>query len=351
MTVNSPATSLNKPFTREDVLRLIPGKVMPPWFRIHSHLNRELIIGLIGFRGDGKSGSGASIVLNDFMFAGIPVWSNMAINCDLTIDDEIARRFGLNYGGVANFATEPLNKSALLALDERYSNGCIFGDEVNVDYSQVRRGMSNDNVDFNMVCQQLRHLGTSLVYTVIDEMFIDSQLRYATDVFIKCEDTALSADGLAAKKPGGIDFKWTVYPMSGYLLGRENSYYATQRPLDPMYFHFARFRGIYDTKEFQRKTHRIKTKGNGLEAEVQVTPDKELHENIDEWAWLAQKAEQLKAAGIQEMLPAELWSYLGVRERKLTPDKVGRMLPVFGITRPDPYKRIYKIENFALPTN
>ena len=73
--------------TREDVLRMIVGLKLDPILR-RQHLKREVIIGLVGLRGDGKSGSGAVIALLDYMMSGNPVWSNMPIKTAIQVDDE-----------------------------------------------------------------------------------------------------------------------------------------------------------------------------------------------------------------------------------------------------------------------
>lgn len=61
-----------KPVTKEDVLKLIPQFEINPIFK-RQHLNRELVIGSIGERGGGKSGSDAVISISDFMLAGKPL--------------------------------------------------------------------------------------------------------------------------------------------------------------------------------------------------------------------------------------------------------------------------------------
>ena len=187
------ATTLEAPLTekreiaKEDLLKLIPKLHINQgnYLFYQEYLDREYVLGTIGDRGGGKSGTDAVVSFVDFMLRGKPVWSNMKIQCDIFVGDESAREAGLGSGGVAHYESLPLEKGALLKLDERYRDGCLVIEEINVQYSNVRRFMSNTNVDFNEVCQQLRKFKTSMIYNVIDEMFIDSQLRALTDIFIK----------------------------------------------------------------------------------------------------------------------------------------------------------------------
>jgi hypothetical protein len=340
-----PSDNIDNPIElRQQCLNMIPGHEIKPFF-IRPHLKREFIIGLIGLRGDGKSGSGASIALVDFAMRGIPIWSNMDIRVDIEIDDATGMKYGLRKGGIARYQSQHIDKQSLLKLDERYTDSFLWLDEINVEYSNVRRFMSNTNVDFNIVIQELRKFHSSLGYSVIDEMFIDSQLRSSTDVFIKCEDTALSVDGLASKKPTGIDFKWTIYPMSGYLVGRENSYYNTKKALPPVYFHFQRMRGIYNTNLFQRK-------GNySAKTQILAQQSEEITEQYNQWGWLEERAKGLKNAGILELSSMELWQALGLSERGLSPAKIKAMLPTYGIKRKNRYEDIYLINDFDLASS
>jgi hypothetical protein len=277
--------------TREDILKLVVGKVLHPLFR-HQHLDREVIIGLVGLRGDGKSGSGAVIALLDYMMNGEPVWSNMPIGVRINVDDETARQYGLHRGGTVTYRSKELDKEGLLRFDPQYNHGCYFIDEINMEFAEARRAMSNTNLYMDRVAQQLRKYTNSMIYTVINEMFVDSRIRELTDIFIRCEDTALSAEGLRTKKPTGVDFKWTIYPMSGYMLGREYSYYATKKPLDPVYLHFEPWRGIYDDKLAQAQgkmkygfnlTDKV-TNNVGLGVETQQST--ETVNTIEQYEWL-----------------------------------------------------------------
>lgn len=341
--------------TREDVLRLIPQHEIKPLLR-RFRLNRELIIGLIGLRGDGKSGSGACISLVDFGFSGEKIYSNMNINCDIEVDDQTAMKYGLLKGGKVNYASEELDKDALLKLDERYRKSFIYIDEINVQYSNVRRTMANTNVDFNIVIQELRKFHSSMGYSVIDEMFIDPQLRMLTDVFIKCEDTALSVEGLEQNKPTGKDFKWTIYPMSAYLVGRENSYYATKKALPPVYFHFERWRGIYNTDTFQKKgTYTMSTRDRekGVKMDVSTELDSEVQEEVNRWAWLEERAMILKHSGIEFLESSQLWQFLKVREHGIYPSDISKLgiLQTYGITKHHQNHNglwVYQISNFDI---
>lgn len=270
------------------------------------------------------------------------------------MDNETAQKYGLRKGGLVHIESNELDKDALLRLDaEKYSNSFIWIDEINVQYSNVRRFMSNTNVDFNIVVQELRKLHASLGYSVIDEMFIDPQLRTLTDVFVKCEDTALSVDGLNCKKPTGVDFKWTIYPMSGYLVGRENSYATTKKSLPPVYFHFKNFRGIYNTDLFQRKGKYSKTAKEMDQSNVQlaVGEAEEVVEQYNEWGWLEEGALKLKRSGIDYLVAAELWNILKIWEHKKKPQIVGPQLQQYGIVKHHQNKLgqwVFKINQFDI---
>jgi hypothetical protein len=359
------APSVNKAELRQKVLNLIPGQAMASLFQ-RPHLDRELIIGIIGLRGGGKSASGASIAFIDYMLKSKPVWSNMNINCDIEIDDITGRSYDLHKGGVAKYASYPLEKEALLNLDDRYRNGCLVIDEINVQYSNVRRFMSNTNVDFNIVCQQLRKFKLSLIYSVIDEMFIDSELRSLTSIFIKSEDIALSSDGLESHKQPGSTFKWTIYPMDGWMNGIENSYAVTHKPLAPWYFHFHRLRGIYDTNLYQKsgkysmstkeknKSFGINNPGSMVVPDFTESPDSA--SQFNEWGWLEQKIIQLRDMEVDEIYPYELWDFLALKDRNISVPQIQNQLSRYGIYKPTKgypkycvnYKKIDDVKKGAL---
>ena len=326
--------------TRQGILQMIPQFMVNPVFT-RQHLDREIVIGTIGDRGGGKSGSDAVVSIIDFMMAGKKVWSNMHIECNIEIDDITARDIGLNSGGIAHYESLPLDKNALLELDESYRGGCLVIEEINVQYSNVRRFMSNTNVNFNEVCQQLRKFKTSMIYNVIDEMFVDSQLRALTDIFLMSYDTAFDLDSLHSKKKTGVDFNWKVFPMSGYLCGEQGKYSVTKKALPPIYFHFHPWRGVYDTLRHQEKgiySITTKEKKDMLKADVTIESSPELREEINEWSWLEEKALDIKKAGHKVLKGWELTSLIGVPLTR----RMREALQMFGIGY-DTFKQAYTI--------
>jgi len=321
MVTTQEALSVDKErvLTKEDVLKLIPKCYINGgnYLFYQEYLDREYGLGTIGDRGGGKSGSDAVISIVDFMLRGKPVWSNMKIGCDIFVDDIAAREVGLDSGGVAHFESLPLEKGELLRLDERYRDGCLVIEEINVQYSNVRRFMSNTNIDFNEVCQQLRKFKTSMIYNVIDEMFIDSQLRALTDIFIRTYDTAFDRDKMERHKKPGLDFCWQLYSMTGYLNGEQGRYAVTHKA-DKCFFRFAPWRGVYDDKQHQEKgTYSLNKRereaalkaGLNVDDSGQLKRDKEEYD--EKWADIDSQIASMGRNGVREVERYQLYDELG----------------------------------------
>jgi hypothetical protein len=243
-----------------------------------------------------------------------------------------------------HYESDDIDKDALLDLDERYRRACLVIEEINVEYSNVRRAMSNTNIDFNQVSQQLRHFETSLLYNVINEMFIDPQLRTLTDVFVKTSDTAFDADSLVNKKPRGVDFKWLITPTSGYLRGEQGKY----KMMPPAYLHFEPWHGIYDTLQTQRKgVYSISTRDKNKKflARISAESTGEMNDYFNKWQWLVDMIQDWKRQGVKLLRPSELARMMG---RPLTKEIKG-ILPVWGVSWDNSIQR-YIVEDFDLTT-
>lgn len=337
MVTTREAPSAKKQRTKEDALKLIVRLMINngDYLFYKPHLEREYVLGTVGDRGGGKSGSDAVISIVDFLVKGLPVWSNMLISCDVEVSDEEARKYGLSSGGVVHYESVLVDKSKLLKLDETYRKGCLVIEEINVQFSNVRRFMSNTNIEANELYQQLRKFETSLIYNVIDEMFVDPQLRALTDIFIRTYDTAFDLDALARKKKTGLDFCWQTYAYSGYLNGEQGRYAITKKA-EKSYFKFAPWRGVYNDKQHQERGEYSLNKRERQAAEkaalLNVASSTEMEAEINEWQWLIDKTILLKQSGQKEIHARPLWAFLEIIEHGFTPVQIGKILPAFGIS-------------------
>jgi len=249
------------------------------------HLNRDWIIGLIGERGSGKSLGGANIALRDFMFNGEPCWSNMRIKLQVEVDDETAHSCMLEKGGLVPFEAGYIDKQHFLSLDSRYEGGCLFFDEFNLEYGEARRSSANVNLMTDRAIQQLRKMQCGLIYTVLNEMYVDTRIRENTDVFIKCSDIAFKGENLQGRMGQGVVFEWLIYPMVSKVFGDDFVYGKTHRPLGPFKIQLKHLWGVIDTMERQAVGA---TKYAGVKTMIPIeTPV----EKEDKWSFLDERIE------------------------------------------------------------
>lgn len=186
------------------------------------HLNPDWIIGLVGDRGSGKSIGGANIAIRDYAMRGAQMFSNMDIKLDVKVSEAIASIYGLE-SGVATYESIFMQREEFLAHDGRFKGGCKFIDEINIEYGEARRSSSNVNLETGTEIQQLRKDQSGLVYTTINEMYVDPRIRENTDVFIRCNDVAFHPHNLANRMRQGVCFEWKIYPMTPKLAGVGNN--------------------------------------------------------------------------------------------------------------------------------
>jgi hypothetical protein len=292
-------------------------------------IKKDLIVGLIGERGGGKSGSGAVISLIDYMMSGWPCYSNMKIALDLVIDDEIARKYGLEKGGTVSYRSLPVIMPKLLRFDEMYRGSLIFLDEINVEIADARRAMSNTNLFSNKLAQELRHLESSIIFTCISEMAIDPRWRDIVDAFIRSEETAYYEENIRVGKPLGIDFHWSVYFMNRCFNG--HTYDETHKPAFEGMFHFKPWRGTYNDKEFQGEGMtkygvNFKDYDAELKGELTITDGPVVKQYRDEWSWFEPIAQDLLSRNDKYIPCSEVMAEEEIRRRKLTQAQVTQHL-------------------------
>jgi len=293
---------------------------IPAIFR-RQHLNRDVIIGLIGDRGDGKTLGGGIIAGCDYLLQNEPCFSNLEINMSFNMDDQTAAKYGLA-GGIVEYQSQKLDMVKFLRFAPEYQGGVFFIDEINIALADARRSMSNQNLWATDVGQQLRKLQSALVYTSIHEMFVESRIRDMTDIFINTKDVALSPEGLAAKKKPGLEFIWTIYPMSRKLTGV--SYQESKQTIKAT-LHGHRWWGAVNTLQRQdRQKYKVPLGSSGVNMDIIENPAITMARS--KWGWLYKAIKQLHDDGYTEIHSEELWEYLQVRERKLSRIEVGRQL-------------------------
>jgi len=263
---------------------------LPCLFRKH-HLNRDITIGFVGDRGAGKSIGGGLVALLDYMAEGEPCFSNVSLKATLSIDDELAEEeYGIK-GGSATFEAEPLDKYKFLRFDEEYRGGVFFTHEFNIWLADARRSTSNLNLETDDVVQELRKLESAWIYDCTHEMFVDMRVRDATDLFIKTSDTALTQQGMANKRPQGLEFEWWVHPMTqkgAAIMGLDKPSVGFTNPLGPYYVRGKQLWGLIDTKKRELR-ERYKSQ-RGVTGDVTMTESPEMIAAKNKWRWLEEKA-------------------------------------------------------------
>lgn len=317
---------------RQRILNLIPGLEMS-YFLKRKGIKKDLIIGMIGERGGGKSGSSAVLGLIDFAMDNIPIHSNMKIACEIVVDDSTAQKYGLSYGGIAIYRSVPIDMPALLRFDEKFRNTAIYLDEINVEVSEARRAMSNTNLFSNRLTQELRHLEAAMLFTCLSEMSIDPRLRDVVDCFIRCEETAYFEENIAVGKPQGIDFQWTPYFMNKCFNG--HSYSETKKHEPEAIFHFKPWRGIYDDKEFQGKgmvkygvdiNRYMDGEGPPMQMDVSVGEAPNVRKFYDKWGWFEPIARDLLDSHDKFVEAEEVWNNPEVKARRIDKNTITRHL-------------------------
>lgn len=275
------------------------------------HLNADLMIGLVGDTGSGKSLSAGTIAFSDYLASGNSCWSNMGIKCTVDIPEQ------LYSGGVEiTYEAGRLDRKVLLKMDPRYWFSLIVLDEINIKFAEARRSSSNINLWYSDLNQQKRKFKMPMIYTVVDEMYVDGRVRNLTDVFIRCKDTALSPHGLIMKKHQGIDVEWTVYDMHGKLGGIP--FNESNHSLCSMTVNLRDLWGIIDTDETQAKGSRKYTEIDEDEIpNLEITEDPEVVAVKRDWGWLEPIATRILHDGRQYIPVKEIYNASEARDRQV----------------------------------
>lgn len=299
--------------------------------------NRDVIIGLIGDRGGGKSGGGAQVCGRDFMIRGEPCFSNIGLSFSFDVPDEIAVKWGSGYGvttgGQVQYQAEPLDINRFLAFDEVYKGGVIFIDEINIALADARRSMSFQNLGAADIGQQLRKLQSALVYTCINEAYVDIRIRDLTDFMIRTKDAAYVDDGMPHKREGEF-FHWTIYPMTdkaAAIVGTYKKFTGKPDGGRPLYLTVRgrEWWGSIDTWEHQQRRKYTKESVTASELGEGIVESSNIVIAKRDWGWLEKVANRIVALGQEDsgkVLCSEVMEWPEVLEHKLPQSKVSEEL-------------------------
>lgn len=303
------------------------------------HLHRDLVIGLIGDRGSGKSLGGGAIGLFDYMVREEPCYSNMGIAADVALDDETAAKYkdiGFTRGGIVHYRSKELDMVKFLEGDSDQTDGVYFIDEYNIAVADARRAMSNQNLQAADTEQQLRKNDSALIFTCLSEMFVDNRLRDQTDIFIKTRDTALSIEGVQQRIPQGLHFKWEIYPMTdkgGAILGVVK-YSESQHPITNWGIDGKPLWSLIDTLERQhRQKYKVGMTGGQHAESLETVESPAITKFKSKWYFLPEKVIELrsKLEAPKEFTSQEIDQMFGISAHGLSMSEFGSISSGYGV--------------------
>jgi hypothetical protein len=250
------------------------------------------VIGFVGPRGSGKSVGAARTVILDYMLRSKTVWSNMEIG------------FNRIYNGNSIPAvSRSLDRLSLGELDEVYSKGIIYVDEVNL-MMEARRSMSQGNLMFSYILQQLRKRQLTIIWSAQSEQHCDDRLRFQTDIIISCSDVSITRPNCEI---GALSI-WKAYDFSGIVKG------TTHRSTKDMLF----YEGVESNKPFWNTY-------STWEIQDATTPTKQDKRQAEADRIAAEIAEGMKA-GTPRVSKRELWKSYDILEDRGLQTAVGQIL-------------------------
>lgn len=297
------------PLTVKDVVMLhcisSPGMtIFRKW-----NLGRDVIYVFIGDRGSGKSVSGGTICMRDNLMVGEPVWSNLQVTATLPINDdlELLIREYESFTGQqikrqpAVYRSDELDPAKLLSNEPPYRGGMILVDEMNIELADSLRSTMNQALATSDLVQLLRKLQSGIVGSCISEMFLPPRVREATDVYIRTHDYAFINESERYGQRQGVDYEWSVFPVTGKLAGYSHRFSETKEPWAKLRLHGKGMWGIVDTLQRKERHKHVSKSLYAMEEEeaeknlaeapladidMKILQSEVVKSDNEEWGWL-----------------------------------------------------------------
>lgn len=234
----------------------------------------EYVVAYTGSRGSGKSLRMTYDLFRRYLLKGIPVYSNMPIA--VKVNGRVYRSIDLD-------ATDLMGLSAKL----RYS--VIAIDEIG-RWMNARRSMCDNNLIFDYILQQIRKLSLSIYYTVQNIYFVDSRLRFQTDIEYTCQDWHFKNKSV----PKGEVILSDLRDWSGKVTGKQ--FLDTHKAFSHLKLRAKAVWGWYDTY----KTQDVMDTNPFQKAKVK---------GVDEWEpFIAEAIEDCLNSGDNRVVSKDFWS-------------------------------------------
>lgn len=281
----------------------------------------DLVIGLVGPRGSGKSVGMTGICVLDGLLAGRRVVSNLPISIKVRYRD-----------CEKVLSTEELDPSTLLDINEftrNYYDCMIALDEVNTFLADALRSTTNQALHFSYVLQQMRHRHLDFIYTSQNETWQTDRLHFQTDFYIRCRDAAFYK-GRPKKEDIGRFSRWEIHDMSGTVTGEVlHGRYNRIPPYKTMKFHNTPFWNCYDTELMQRR-QKVIVNTYAEQPSGLVMDEIKLKKLQDRLGVPVNIIKRFINLNINKISRSELWDILGISDNRGMQTKFGTAAKILG---------------------
>jgi len=286
----------------------------------------EYVVGFVGHRGGGKSVALCYLALVA-LASGRKVFANMPIGGDFA---------------EGRYDASPLDTNELYSFGQSLQNSVTIIDEMQFTVD-ARESQTNKNKLMNWLTTQIRKKELSIAYSVQDFMWVDTRVRFQTDILVQCSDLFHTPWGRENHLRRGVEINLKFFDLSGVMTGvparvsgrpyHEINLYA--KPLWSMYNSFLLVgqNEAFNRYEIERTTISIGRGDNGHDGdpgsfEVDTTG---VIPYVPERAIIDATIGQLKSEGHDVISAVAMRALLAQNGLTCPPNRIGKLLVEHGV--------------------
>lgn len=319
--------------TEDKLIQKLLDIYMPVrYFKAGQFVKEDLVIGLCGHRGGGKSLGAVAICLFDYMFRGLNCWSNLPIAVKVC------------YGKASRvYRSIDTQQVDLLDLDLGYTGGVLLADECNLEYASAYKAMSGANQDFGAIMQQIRKRHMSIIWTAQSFNSVDrSSVRFQSDFIIQCRDRFNSGEDSIK----GNTSNWNIYDIGGLTGKYDFEYELTHRYITD----FLVWEGHHYNKPFWPAYNSYELQGGNYVAKYKAAKAKKLTINEQQMAETENRMDEyiavnLFAPGIARFWADSFWKNQNIENNPSAQALWGKAFARNGYVRKRNGKYFYELQD------